>query len=1088
VTADEDRNFDAVVLGYLREVWSKRSWVELEEYLRGNTALVCDTVRAAAGRLVDVIEAHAPDATFTGRVGNSEEQVEVVPACRHAISMLTHAATVIVPAAPVDGRTSAVLGFLKDMTRPVVAELLLENADLYEGDGLVGSCALIDSLVQENSLSVGRRLTEVRKLLIRCADVGVAAAVAEADFQVPFPHQAFPPAVVELVESAWAKSGDRDRLDKLIDLYKIVMSSDAADAMTPDAQGHMHNNISDAYLRRWRREVIRDDIDRSIECGQRAIDAYATRELSDHARINQAHKFSERFSDRGDVADLNQAISINEFLLRRLDYGGRDWLYVTDSLGTALKDRFRCKGEPADLARARMLLADAVEVAAQRYPIELPHIQHQLALALHESYQFSGNLDFLAGSIVLHRDSFEVTRRSDPSWPVRAQALGDRLRHQFELTKDEQTLEESIAISRDVLDSGLGRPTLRYGVQSNLAMALEHRFSLRNDQADIDFAISLMEELLSIEPHASSIRPGHVLNLASCLLMRHHVTSDRGDLDRALDLFESAEPGLLRPTRLGQIRSSMWAQALIARYDRTGTDAHLAQAVDLFRELCVSATNTGAAELGWEMSVRWATWAQRRKDWDEAVEAYRHALVFAEQWHSRQRTDSERRVVARLLGTRAWEMAYACGKAGELSTAVTMLEQARCLWLDDVMGVHAADLASLAGIDPSLYRDWLDAKTRLIELSGTDAIAAVRAQDVLDELAVLRDRIRILPGLENFQRRPDIREVHAKATREPVVYLISATEGGFAFIVTEFDVCSVELPNFTLAAFNERSLPYFNAEVRSTGKYRDISEFIPLTTWLWTNVVALLEEPLAGIDAIVLIPTGPIMQLPWHAARAIRDDTMRCWLDSCRVTYAPTVRVLGMPLEGPPGAVLAVGDPVGGNLPWSTQELQVAAVGAQSRIVAGEEATPARVFDLIGNFDVVHFACHGKLDLSRPMSSALVLAGGSRLAVGDLAHANLSHLRLAVLSACDSAFPSIDLVYEAVGFPAILMSAGVVGVIGTLWPVSDDSTALLMERFYSNWRAGLAPTEALRCAQQWLRSQDPYVHPYYWAGFVFYGR
>jgi CHAT domain-containing protein len=82
----------------------------------------------------------------------------------------------------------------------------------------------------------------------------------------------------------------------------------------------------------------------------------------------------------------------------------------------------------------------------------------------------------------------------------------------------------------------------------------------------------------------------------------------------------------------------------------------------------------------------------------------------------------------------------------------------------------------------------------------------------------------------------------------------------------------------------------------------------------------------------------------------------------------------------------------------------------------------------------------------------------------------------------------MELAEEALGFPATLLSEGVVGMIGTLWPVSDLSTALLLERFYHQWRAGLPPAQALWSAQRWLRTDPCYAHPYHWAGFVYYGR
>ena len=111
---------------------------------------------------------------------------------------------------------------------------------------------------------------------------------------------------------------------------------------------------------------------------------------------------------------------------------------------------------------------------------------------------------------------------------------------------------------------------------------------------------------------------------------------------------------------------------------------------------------------------------------------------------------------------------------------------------------------------------------------------------------------------------------------------------------------------------------------------------------------------------------------------------------------------------------------------------------------------------------------------------------------------------------------------EITGF----LQAGVPGVVSTLWPVTDVSTALLLARFYRyHLRDQHDPASALHLAQEWLRnatardlgladlyqrqyeasgSKDaaaframryhrstpndkPFAHRYYWAAFVFTG-
>jgi CHAT domain-containing protein len=70
-------------------------------------------------------------------------------------------------------------------------------------------------------------------------------------------------------------------------------------------------------------------------------------------------------------------------------------------------------------------------------------------------------------------------------------------------------------------------------------------------------------------------------------------------------------------------------------------------------------------------------------------------------------------------------------------------------------------------------------------------------------------------------------------------------------------------------------------------------------------------------------------------------------------------------------------------------------------------------------------------------------------------------------------------------------------VIASLWPVDDEATRLLMERFYALYLDEEAPkpaATALREASLWLRDEARgtdgrrFDHPRHWAAFVVYGR
>ena len=92
------------------------------------------------------------------------------------------------------------------------------------------------------------------------------------------------------------------------------------------------------------------------------------------------------------------------------------------------------------------------------------------------------------------------------------------------------------------------------------------------------------------------------------------------------------------------------------------------------------------------------------------------------------------------------------------------------------------------------------------------------------------------------------------------------------------------------------------------------------------------------------------------------------------------------------------------------------------------------------------------------------------LRLGEIFDLRLERARLAVLSACESGVPGLRLIDEVESLPSGLMLAGVPGVVASLWLVNDLSTALLMGKFYEQWKQkNLSPAQALRQAQIWLR-------------------
>jgi len=150
---------------------------------------------------------------------------------------------------------------------------------------------------------------------------------------------------------------------------------------------------------------------------------------------------------------------------------------------------------------------------------------------------------------------------------------------------------------------------------------------------------------------------------------------------------------------------------------------------------------------------------------------------------------------------------------------------------------------------------------------------------------------------------------------------------------------------------------------------------------------------------------------------------------------------------------------------------------------------------LVGPYSVVHLASHFRFTPGNEADSFLLLGDGNHLSLRELREATYSFdsLDLLTLSACETAmFGGREADgREVEGFSVLAQRKGAKGVLATLWPIADNSTAKLMQSFYHiREQMGLSKAEALRQAQlELLRgSRDKgYEHPFYWAAFILMG-
>lgn len=179
--------------------------------------------------------------------------------------------------------------------------------------------------------------------------------------------------------------------------------------------------------------------------------------------------------------------------------------------------------------------------------------------------------------------------------------------------------------------------------------------------------------------------------------------------------------------------------------------------------------------------------------------------------------------------------------------------------------------------------------------------------------------------------------------------------------------------------------------------------------------------------------------------------------------------------------------------PLKGAEIEAQLIGQmlKSEPLIGPEATESAVTARMENAAVIHLASHGLLEADNVFSqsylSAIALAADDSedgyLTVRETMGLKLS-AELAVLSACDSGRGRIT-GDGVLGLTRAYIAAGVPTVVVSLWPVSDQATAVLMTTYYDRLQKGSDKAAALREAM--LATRERFPNPRLWAPFTLYG-
>jgi CHAT domain-containing protein/tetratricopeptide (TPR) repeat protein len=350
-------------------------------------------------------------------------------------------------------------------------------------------------------------------------------------------------------------------------------------------------------------------------------------------------------------------------------------------------------------------------------------------------------------------------------------------------------------------------------------------------------------------------------------------------------------------------------------------------------------------------------------------------------------------------------------------------------------------------------------------------------------------------------QRVDITQVRQHLSGDHLLLSYYIHEGKLViFAITAGDLMVHEHPDGS--AQLEYLLPLLHAHLQPQGWPNVLHPPQQVIRRLLKKLYDLLISPALPLlpsssGHLTIVPYGPLHQLPFHALY----DGSRFLIEDYQVNYLPASSLLlhlamrnSKQNDDSTSAEISVGTPLvlgysdNGHLQRVHDEARTIASLLNGDCYLEKEATIARLIQQAPSSPIIHLATHGQSRLDAPNFSYVRLADGQLNAI-DAFRLDLQKCELVTLSGCETGLSLSGGGDEQLGLSRSFLAAGATSLVISLWPVEDNATNELMQRFYQHLLQGESKVQALRTAQCSLlhQTESMYAHPYFWAAFRLVG-